>query len=106
MRSAYVIADDAERMTSMKAAIHAIEAKTGATAVAAEDLLEEICYITEYPHGLLGAYDAAYLELPRAVLVNVMKGHQRYIPLERETAPSGPPSFSLPTPFRPIPPRW
>jgi glycyl-tRNA synthetase beta chain len=84
MRSAYVIVDDAERMMVMKEAIHAIEAKTGATAIAAEDLLEEICYITEYPHGLVGAFDAAYLELPRAVLVNVMKGHQRYIPLERE----------------------
>jgi glycyl-tRNA synthetase beta chain len=84
MRSAYVIVDDAERMMVMKAAIHAIEAKTGATAIAAADLLEEICYITEYPHGLMGVFDAAYLELPRAVLVNVMKGHQRYIPLERE----------------------
>jgi glycyl-tRNA synthetase beta chain len=84
MKSACVIVDDEERMTSMKAEIRAIEAKTGASAVADADLLEEICYITEYPHGLLGAYDAAYLELPRAVLVNVMKGHQRYIPLEKE----------------------
>jgi glycyl-tRNA synthetase beta chain len=84
MRARYVIVDEAERMGVMKAAIGAIEAKTGATAVAETDLLEEICYITEYPHGLMGAYDATYLELPRAVLVNVMKGHQRYIPLERE----------------------
>jgi glycyl-tRNA synthetase beta chain len=84
MRARYVIVDDAERMQVMEAAIHAIEAKTGASAVADADLLEEICYITEYPHGLTGAYDAPYLELPRAVLVNVMKGHQRYIPLERQ----------------------
>jgi glycyl-tRNA synthetase beta chain len=84
MKARCVIVDDAERMSAMKAEIRAIEAKTGARAVADEDLLEEICYITEYPHGLLGAYDAAYLELPRAVLVNVMKGHQRYIPLENE----------------------
>ena len=84
MKARCVIVDDAERMSAMKAEIRAIEAKTGARAVADEDLLEEICYITEYPHGLLGAYEAAYLELPRAVLVNVMKGHQRYIPLENE----------------------
>ena len=84
MRAAYVIVDDAERMAVMKAAIKAIEEKTGATAVAGADLLEEICYITEYPHGLMGTFETAYLELPRAVLVNVMKGHQRYIPLERE----------------------
>ncbi len=84
MRARYVIVDDAERMTVMKAAIHAIEEKSGALSVADAALLEEICYITEYPHGLMGAFDAAYLELPRAVLVNVMKGHQRYIPLERQ----------------------
>ncbi len=84
MRARYVIVDDAERMQVMQAAIHAIEAKTNARAVADADLLEEICYITEYPHGLTGAYDAPYLELPRAVLVNVMKGHQRYIPLEKD----------------------
>ena len=32
----------------------------------------------------MGTFDAPYLELPRAVLVNVMKGHQRYIPLAKE----------------------
>jgi glycyl-tRNA synthetase beta chain len=84
MKARCVIVDDAERMSAMKSEIRAIEAKTGARAVADEDLLEEICYITEYPHALLGAYEAAYLELPRSVLVNVMKGHQRYIPLEKE----------------------
>ncbi len=84
MRERRVIVDDGERMNAMKAAIDAIEAKTGAKAVADPDLLEEIRYITECPHGLVGAYDADYLELPRAALVNVMKGHQRYIPLENE----------------------
>ncbi|MGD0231283.1 MAG: glycine--tRNA ligase subunit beta [Syntrophorhabdales bacterium] len=84
MRDRYVIVDEEERMAMMMEDIRAIEAKTGARAVADRDLLEEIRYITEYPHGLKGSFEDTYLELPRAVLVNVMKGHQRYIPLERE----------------------
>jgi glycyl-tRNA synthetase beta chain len=48
------------------------------------DLMEEIQYITEYPYGLMGSFEEEYLDLPEAVLVNVMKGHQRYIPLEKE----------------------
>ncbi len=84
MRSSYVIVKEEERISMMARDIAAIEAKIGAKAVTDEDLLEEILYITEYPHGLMGSFEEEYLQLPRAVLVNVMKGHQRYIPLERE----------------------
>ena len=53
--------------------------------------MEEIRYITEYPYGLKGTFEEEYLDLPKAVLVNVMEGHQRYIPLEKQDgiAPSG-----------------
>jgi len=84
MRAGYVIVDEEERMSMMRSDIGAIEARTGAKAVADLDLLEEIVYITEYPHGLMGTFDEGYLELPRQVLVNVMKGHQRYIPLAND----------------------
>ncbi len=30
----------------------------------------------------MGGFDKAYLSLPKEVLINVMKGHQRYIPIE------------------------
>ena len=36
----------------------------------------------EAPTAFLGAFDAAYLELPRDVLVTVMRKHQRYFALE------------------------
>jgi glycyl-tRNA synthetase beta chain len=83
MRGCSVIVDEEERRAVMMEQIRAIEESTGAKAVADEDLLTEIEYITELPHGLMGTFETSYLELPRAVLVNVMKGHQRYIPLER-----------------------
>ncbi len=106
MRSAYVIVDDAERMQMMKAAIRAIEAKTGATAVADADLLEEICYITEYPHGLMGTFDD---DVPRAAPGRARQRHERATSATSRsrgrTGSSSPPSSSLPTRFRPTPPR-
>ena len=83
MRENYIIVDEHERLSVMMEAIGAIEAKTEARAMTDEDLLEEIEYITEYPYGLTGTFEEEYLDLPEAVLVNVMKGHQRYIPLEK-----------------------
>jgi glycyl-tRNA synthetase beta chain len=37
--------------------------------------------ITEYPYPLRGEFDAKFLAIPKEVLVNVMKSHQRYIPI-------------------------
>jgi glycyl-tRNA synthetase beta chain len=83
MRERCIVVDENERMAMMTEAVRSIEARTGAQAIADPDLLEEIEYITEYPYGLMGAFEEEYLDLPEAVLVNVMKGHQRYIPLEK-----------------------
>jgi glycyl-tRNA synthetase beta chain len=84
LKENYVIVDEQARLAMMMKDIDAIQAKTGARAVTDPDLLEEIQYITEYPYGLQGTFEEEYLGLPRAVLVNVMKGHQRYIPLEKK----------------------
>lgn len=84
MRERYIVVDEQERTAMMTEAVRAIEAKTGACAMTDPDLMEEIEYITEYPYGLMGTFEEEYLDLPEAALVNVMKGHQRYIPLEKE----------------------
>jgi glycyl-tRNA synthetase beta chain len=84
MRENHIVVDEQERTAMMTEAIRAIEARTGATAMTDPDLMEEIEYITEYPYGLMGSFEKEYLDLPEAALVNVMKGHQRYIPIEKE----------------------
>ena len=45
------------------------------------DLVDEITNLVEEPHGVLGGYEERYLELPEKVLINVMKKHQRYLPV-------------------------
>ncbi len=44
-------------------------------------LLDEVTDLVESPTALLGQFEAEYLELPREVLVTVMKKHQRYFPV-------------------------
>jgi glycyl-tRNA synthetase beta chain len=41
-----------------------------------------LVYITEFPTPILGGFDSQYLELPREVLVTVMRHHQKYLSVE------------------------
>lgn len=41
-------------------------------------LLDTLVYLTEYPTPILGYFEESFLSLPREVLVEVMKKHQRY----------------------------
>jgi len=45
-------------------------------------LLAEVTHLVEAPTAFRGSFDAKYLELPRDVLVTVMRRHQRYFALE------------------------
>jgi len=46
-----------------------------------KDLLKEVANLLEYPHVIEGVYDEGFLELPKEVLVTVMKHHQRFFPM-------------------------
>jgi glycyl-tRNA synthetase beta chain len=46
------------------------------------DLLHTLTYITEFPTPILGSFDRGYLDLPREVLVTVMRHHQKYLSVE------------------------
>jgi len=65
-----------------------IAALAGKAAVAArgrlvpdDDLLTELCFMTEDPRPLVGSFDARYLDLPAPVIVTAMRSHQRYLAL-------------------------
>lgn len=47
-------------------------------------LLDEVTNLVETPTALLGSFDKKYLQLPREVLIAVMKKHQRYFPVEHD----------------------
>lgn len=45
------------------------------------DLLSEVSNLVESPTIVLGSFDPEFLQLPREVLVTVMRKHQRYFPV-------------------------
>ncbi|MBA4390378.1 MAG: glycine--tRNA ligase subunit beta [Syntrophus sp. (in: bacteria)] len=84
LKTNYIIINEAERMETVRAGIKRIEEETKGHAIRDEELIKEIIYITEYPYPLRGSFDEAFLGIPKEVLVNVMKTHQRYIPIEKD----------------------
>jgi len=45
------------------------------------DLLDEVTNLVEAPMAFLGKFEEQYLQLPRDVLITVMRKHQRYFPV-------------------------
>ena len=85
LRKNHIIVNEDERMDIIRKGITRIEETTKGKAIRDEELIREILYITEYPYPLKGSFDEMYLGIPKEVLVNVMKSHQRYIPMEDDT---------------------
>jgi glycyl-tRNA synthetase beta chain len=46
------------------------------------ELARTLSYITEWPTPIVGSFDPEYLQLPREILVTVMRHHQRYFAFE------------------------
>lgn len=85
LRSHHVIVDEQERMKVIEEGIRQIENEVHGQSIRDEGLLKEILYLTEYPYPLNGNFDDEFLLIPKEVLINVMKSHQRYIPIQKET---------------------
>jgi glycyl-tRNA synthetase len=75
--------DPAERRELIEAASRELAATVGGTVdIAAEAaLIDQVTFLVEAPTAILGHFDPGYLELPEAVLVTVMRKHQRYLPV-------------------------
>jgi glycyl-tRNA synthetase beta chain len=81
LRKACVIVDPAERRELIHKGVQEAAERAGGIPLEAEDLLEEINYLVEYPVAISGSFDKKYLDLPREVLITAMQHHQRYIPV-------------------------
>jgi glycyl-tRNA synthetase beta chain len=47
-----------------------------------KSLLETVINLTEWPSVILGSFDSQFLELPKEVLITVMRDHQKYFAIE------------------------
>lgn len=82
MADATIVVDAAERRRIIAANAAQLAAEKGGSIAEDEALLAEVANLVERPTPLLGQFDARYLDLPAAVLVAVMKKHQRYFPVQ------------------------
>lgn len=66
-----IIADGAESLSR----------EIGGLPVDDQDLLDEVTSLCEHPSPFRGEFSSRYLELPKDVLITVMRHHQRYFPI-------------------------
>jgi glycyl-tRNA synthetase len=84
-----IVVDPEERrgITAQQAA--ELAQSVGGTILDDPALLAEVTNLVEQPTALLGHFEEEYLKLPDAVLVAVMKKHQRYFPVVDGNAGKG-----------------
>ena len=89
LRSAGVLVDPQERRARIVAGL---EAEAGEQMVLEDTpLLDTVVQLNEFPSVLRGSFDPVFLEIPREVLVTVMRYHQKYFSLvdqEKRLAPA------------------
>ena len=77
----HVVAGFEERMETIRAQAERAAEKLGGKALIDPALLEENAALVEWPVAIAGHFDPEFLDLPDAVLVATMQGHQRYFPV-------------------------
>jgi glycyl-tRNA synthetase beta chain len=77
LRAARVLADPKERRAALSAALEKAAASVGGTPVQDDALLDEMVEMVEWPGVVVGRFDAAFLDLPREVLVTTLRHHQK-----------------------------
>ena len=77
-----IILDAEARRAAIEAQVKTLADEVGGCVAADKGLLDEVTNLVEAPTAFCGSFDAKYLDLPRDVLVTVMRKHQRYFALE------------------------
>lgn len=81
MRSAYVVADFAERKAFIAAEVAKTAASLNGQAQMDDVLLEEVTSLVEWPVVLVGSFEESFLQVPAEPLISTMKDNQKYFPL-------------------------
>lgn len=77
----YVLVDQEERKNLIWEQVEQVAASVGGKCMENEELLEEVCYLVEYPTAFYGEFSSDYLEVPVEVLTTTMIENQRYFPI-------------------------
>ena len=73
-----VLADFDQRREAIRGQVLEAAVHAGGSAIIADELLDEVTAMVEWPVAILGRFEARFLEVPAEALVAAMKGHQKY----------------------------
>ena len=82
LESNYVLVDQDARRGKIESELEGESAARGGRIIADAGLLEEVVFINEYPSVVAGEFDSRFLELPREILITVMRVHLKYFGVE------------------------
>ncbi|HEX9758995.1 MAG TPA: glycine--tRNA ligase subunit beta [Nitrospiria bacterium] len=80
-RKYHVLVDPIERKVKIEKEIGRLT-RGGAEVIPDQELLELTTNMVEFPVAIKGGFHREFLELPREVLINAMREHQGYFPIE------------------------
>ena len=78
LRDAKVLVDTDERRARVLEEANKVAASIGGHLVENDELLEEVVEILEWPVGIVGSFDPAFLKIPHEVIITSMVTNQRY----------------------------
>ena len=78
MEKGHVVADLQVRRELLHARVREAAVRAGGTLLEDEALLAQVNNLVELPSPVVGRFDERHLDLPPEVLIQEMKGHQRY----------------------------
>jgi glycyl-tRNA synthetase beta chain len=84
MRGAFVAVDQEQRRQDIRTQVQEQAALAGGIPETDEELLNEVNNLVEYPTAFTGSFSEDYLQLPKEVLVTLMREHQRYFPITNQ----------------------
>jgi glycyl-tRNA synthetase beta chain len=73
--------DPEERKKNIISQIENLSKKLKGDVIWDDAHMEEVVFLTEYPVSIVGHFPEKYLELPKEVLVTVLKKHQKFFPV-------------------------
>ena len=80
----FVIVDQEQRRKIILEGIRRLAASAGGRPIEDEELIETVNFLVEYPFPVLCSFQKEYLELPKELLVTVMKDHQKFFAIKDE----------------------
>jgi glycyl-tRNA synthetase beta chain len=76
-----IIVDQRERRSEIHRLIETMALSVGLEVFQDAELLDEVTFLVESPHPVMGEFQSDFLELPASILITCMKKHQRYFSL-------------------------